>query len=96
MDINAKIIGYLEEAPGVKSSTRLNVFILIVYGIVSSIAILAVGLHMYAHTKEALPVVVAASTGNISTISALAIAWKQMQKQTEVKSKIESPVNLQT
>lgn len=76
---------FFEEAPGVKSHTRLMITVLIGYGILSSLAVLVVGLAMYHQSKEALPIVVAASTGNISTISALAIAWKQMQKVVETK-----------
>jgi len=77
---------FLEEADGTKSSTRLYVLMIVIYAIASGGVTLGVGLHMYTQGHETLAGVVTASVGGISSLLAIAAAWKQMAKNAENKS----------
>lgn len=80
--------GFFEESPGIKSSGRLNVFILLIASLVLGGATLAAGLYKYINCAngESLPVVSAAAGGLIVTISGVALSYKAYSKGQETKS----------
>lgn len=88
-----KVIGFLEEAPGVNSNTRLLISSLIAHAILGSSFILGVGLYKYIQpgsNENLLAIAVAAGTF-VGSISGVAAAWKVSQKGKEPKS--DSPTS---
>jgi len=90
--METKPTGFFEEAPGVKSLTRVLVFALIVYGIFASAAILVAGLTKYVQCdgKESLVGIVIASASLLTSISTFAAGWKLIQKPMENKQQAET------
>jgi K+-transporting ATPase c subunit len=81
--------GFFEEAEGVKSMTRLLVFMLIAYAILISGSVGIVGLvKFYKSANGSLMDVVIAVGSLLTSISAFAATWKLVQKPME---KSETP-----
>ena len=82
-----KTTGFFEEAPGIKSSGRLNVFILLIASLFLGGATLAAGLYKYIQCTngESLPVIATAAGGLIVTISGVALSYKAYSKEQENK-----------
>ena len=84
--METKKTGFLEESAGVSSSNRLGFFIIIGNAILSSLLILCFGLYKFITTTEIdLMTIVVASTTMFSSMTAIAVTLKLMQKPMENK-----------
>lgn len=80
-------IGFLEEAPGEKSMSRLMVAVIMANSLLTSNAVLIVGLIKYLQGGESDFIgVVLTAGGLITTGSAVAMGWKYSSKSQEIKS----------
>lgn len=80
--------GFFEEAPGLKSSTRLNIFIVLINGLILVDAIAFAGIYSYIYKEQHEPllaIVTAASVILGSTVLPV-IGWKSIAKNQENKS----------
>lgn len=78
--------GFFEEAPGVKSSTRLNIFILLLTGVVQVSAVVGCGLYQFVHSGGAavsLMGVCGAAGTLFSAVIVPCLIWKNIQKPNE-------------
>lgn len=79
--------GFFEETPGQKSSTRLNIFIVLLNGLILVDAVAFAGIYRYIYQlqhEELLAIVTAASVLLGSTVLPV-IGWKSIAKGQENK-----------
>jgi hypothetical protein len=78
--------GFLEESPGVQSSTRMFIFILLINGIILADLTFASGIYVFFKTygdKMSLMSVCTAATTLLGSTMAGCMTWKQMSKAKE-------------
>lgn len=81
-------IGFFDESPNQKSSTRLNIFIVLINGLILVDAIAFAGIYAYIYKEQHEPllaIVTAASVILGSTVLPV-IGWKSISKSQENKA----------
>lgn len=80
-------IGFFDEAPGQKSSTRLQIFILVVNGIFIGDMLVGFGLYKYCTGgAESLGGIVTAASSYLAANVIPLIVWKSISKNQETKT----------
>lgn len=86
-------IGFLEEAEGESSFSRLMILFLMVNSIITSDAVIVAGLFKYLKSasteSESLMAIVLAAGALLTSASGIAMAWKYSSKSQELKSDLE-------
>ena len=83
-----KKIGFFDEAPNQKSSTRLNIFIVLVNGLIIVDLVLLAGIYRYIYEvqHEPLMAIVAAASVLLGSTVLPVIGWKSISKSQENKA----------
>ena len=79
-------IGFFEEAPGVKSSTRLNIFMILVIGLLQVSAIIASGIWLFVVShgdKVGLAGIVGPAASLFGAVVLPCVLWKSISKPQE-------------